>query len=178
MQTSQLAITGLIALNFYAMNCEVFQLTWLYVGIVTAGGFLIWNTKHYVNSQCDFALPPPRNLQNFEHEFGVNIKILPTQKIKAFVYKKEIYLSVGLIERLDPNELRAVIAHEKYHIKNSPKKIFSSLLALTSLTFKSHNDESMADSYAAEIAGLTNLVSAFEKLEIVDRKKRIKKLAS
>ncbi len=178
MVSTQMATTAVIALNFISMRCEVLQLTWLYIGIVTFGGFLLWSTKHYISSQCQNTIPPPKYISKFENEFNVSIKILLTQRIRAFVYKDEVYLSVGLLERLNDDELRAVIAHEKYHIKNSPNKIFSSLLALTSLTFKSHNDDPMADSYAAEKVGLANLVSAFEKLEIVDRHKRIRNLAS
>ncbi len=178
MFTTQMVTTAVIALNFISMRCEVFQLTWFYIGIVTFGGFLLWTTKHYVSSQCENTIPPPKYISKFETEFNTRIKILTTQRIKAFVYKNEVYLSVGLLERLNGDELRAVIAHEKYHIKHSPNKLFSSVLALTSLTFRRHNDDFKADKYAAEIVGATHLISALRNLEIINGDARIKKLAS
>jgi heat shock protein HtpX len=177
MFSTQMATTAVIALNFISMRCDVLQLTWLYIGIVTFGGLILWNTKHYISRQCRDTIPSPKHFSRFEDEFNATINILPTQRIKAFVYKGEIYLSMGLLERLNDDELRAVIAHEKYHINYSPNKLFSSLLALTSLTFKHHNDDLIADRYAAERVGTSNLINALNKLEIINAEDRIKNLS-
>jgi heat shock protein HtpX len=115
-------------------------------------------------------------MYKLEHLFNVPINIIDTQKIKAFTYQKSIYLSVGLLERLEQDEVKAVIAHEIYHLNNGRNKFLSSFLALTSLTFLRYDDEHHADRYAADIAGIHNLANALKKLEIKDYEKRIEKL--
>jgi len=74
---------------------------------------------------------------------------------------------------LNVNEVRAVVAHEVYHYKNSPNKILSSLLAFLSLTFIRFNDERLADLYAAEVVGSGTLASALRKLDIRNYNKRL-----
>jgi len=54
----------------------------------------------------------------------------------------------------------------------------SSLLALTSLTFRRFSDEYSADYYAASFSGSDNLINALKKLNIKYSKKRIKLLSS
>jgi heat shock protein HtpX len=178
MLTAQMATTFVIALNFIAMKCDTFQLIWLYFGIVFGGVFLIWTAKRFVHQQCQDIIEKPRHLSQFEERFNVEIKVLDSQKIKAFVFQNRIYVTMGLLERLDNDELNAVLAHEVYHVRNSPNKLLSSILALTSLTFKRHNDDTQADEFAARKMGRKSLISAFRKLEIIDSEKRIKKLAA
>jgi len=66
------------------------------------------------------------------------------------------------------------VAHEVYHLKHSPDKLISSLLALSSLTFRPYDDERLADKYAAKVAGDDNLAKALEKLETAGSVQRIK----
>jgi heat shock protein HtpX len=115
-------------------------------------------------------------LSEIKQQFKINIHIIDTQKIKAFTHRKKIYLSVGLLERLNDDELKAVVAHEIYHLKHSPNKFLSSLLALASLTFRRFNDEHSADRYAAKTAGIHNLINALRKLEIKNYKERARRL--
>jgi Zn-dependent protease with chaperone function len=158
------------------MDCETFQLIWLYLGIVFVGGVIIGSAKRQVTLQCQDTIHTPKFISRFENEFKVKIQILSSQKIKAFVYQNKIYITMGLLERLNPDELKAVLAHEVYHIRHSPNKLFSSLLALTSLTFRRHNDDPKADDFAVDVAGLDNLIGAFRKLEIIDGEQRTKRL--
>ena len=178
MLSAQMGTTSVIALNFVAMKCDTFQLIWLYLGIVFGGVFLIWTAKHFVSLQCQDSIYTPRLISAFEDRFNVNIKVLPTQKIKAFVFQNKIYITMGLLERLDKDELNAVLAHEVYHLRNSPNKLLSSILAITSLTFKRHNDDPRADEFATRVIGTKPLISAFRKLQIIDSQKRILHLSS
>ena len=76
------------------------------------------------------------------------------------------------------DEVKAVVAHELYHLNHSPNKFLSSLLALASLTFRRFNDEHKADLYAVKTSGIKNLICALKKLQIKDAGKRIKKIYS
>ena len=120
----------------------------------------------------------PPYLSEIRQKFKVDISVLDTQKIKAFTYKNRIYLSGGLLERLEKDEIMAVVAHEVYHLNLSPNKFLSSLLALTSQTFCRFNDEHYADQYAVKTAGIHNLINALKILEIRDYKKRAMKLST
>ena len=174
--SAQTIATMMITLNFISMTCETFNMFWLYIGIVLSGGILFWTARHLVSRQCSVALRPPDFISQFEDEFDVRIRLLPSQKIKAFVHQNNIYITMGLVERLELPELRAVIAHEVYHVRNSPNKVLSSFLAVTSLTFKRHNDDPAADKFAAELIGKEHLIQAFKTLQIVDGETRSRKL--
>ena len=155
----------------------MFDWVWIYLGIILIGTILIGVVKIYLDLKLDiniFRLPP--YLSDIEQYWNVDIKILDLQKIKAFAYKNRVYLSIGLLERLEKDEIKSVVAHEVYHLKHSPNKFLSSFLALTSLTFRRFKDEYRADEYAAKTTGVSNLINAFKKLHIKDAEKRINQL--
>ncbi|PNX45784.1 MAG: hypothetical protein BV457_08910 [Thermoplasmata archaeon M9B1D] len=175
--TSQFFMTVIISLNLLSMNCDMFYWLWLYLGIILMGTILLGFVKIYLNLKLDkniFKLPT--FLSDIGKHWDVDIRILDSQRIKAFAYKNKIYLSIGLIERLEKDEIKSVVAHEVYHLKHSPSKFLSSFLAITSLTFKRFRDEYQADRYAAKTTGLANLINAFRKLQIKDGEKRINQL--
>ena len=174
---SQLSMTVIISLNLLSMNCNMFYWLWIYLGIILIGTILLGFVKIYLNLKLDkniFKLPT--FLSDIGKRWNVDIRILDSQMIKAFAYKNKIYLSIGLIERLEKDEIKSVVAHEVYHLKHSPSKFLSSFLAITSLTFKRFRDEYQADRYAAKTTGLANLINAFRKLQIKDGEKRINQL--
>ncbi|UCF12570.1 MAG: M48 family metalloprotease [Thermoplasmatales archaeon] len=176
---SQSTLTVIISVNLFSMNCDMFTWVWIYLGIILIGTLLMGLVKHYLELQLDRnIIRSPPYLSEIKKKFKVDISVLDTQKIKAFTYKNRIYLSVGLLERLEKDEIMAVVAHEVYHLNHSPNKLLSSLLALTSLTFRRFNDEHYADQYAVKTAGIHNLINALKKLEIRDYKKRAMKLSA
>lgn len=175
---SQTLMTSVIAISLISMSCTMFNWLWIYLGIILIGSLMVFIIKILLDNDLDKnIINSSFFINDFIKEFNVPIKIIDTQKIKAFHYRKKIYLSVGLLERLEKEEIKAVIAHEVYHLKYSPNKIISSILALSSLTFKRYNDELSADNYAVKISGLNNLTNAFKKLNIKDREKRISSLS-
>jgi heat shock protein HtpX len=157
----------------------MFNWLWIYLGIILIGSLMIFIIKNLLDNEIDENIINSISfVYEFEKEFNVPIQIIDSQRIKAFHYRKRIYLSIGLLERLEKEEIRAVIAHEIYHLKYSPNKIVSSLLAISSLTFRRYNDEKSADKYAVKITGVNNLINALKKLHIKNYEKRISRLSS
>jgi heat shock protein HtpX len=155
----------------------MFDWVWIYLGIILIGIILIGLVKMYLRLKLDrhiFSLPS--YLSDIGKYWNIDIKILDSQRIRAFAYKNRVYLSLGLIEKLKKDEIKSVVAHEVYHLKHSPNKFLSSLLALSSLTFHRFRDEYLADRYAAKTTGMVNLINAFKKLQIKDAEKRISQL--
>jgi heat shock protein HtpX len=176
---SQTLITSIIAISLISMSCNMFNWLWIYLGIILIGSLMIFIIKSLLDKDLDENIINSQSfVYEFEKEFNVPIKIIDKQRIKAFHYRKKIFLSVGLLEKLEKEEIKAVIAHEIYHLKYSPNKIISSLLAISSLTFKRYSDEKHADKYAVKITGMNNFVNALKKLNIKDWEKRISSLSS
>jgi heat shock protein HtpX len=118
------------------------------------------------------------SMEDLEWEFGVSIVVLDTQRSRAIANRGRVYLSVGLIERLETDELRAVVAHEVYHLRTSPPRLLSFLLGLTSLTFLRYRDEGAADAYAASVAGPGAIIGALRHLDIKDAEERASALSA
>ena len=170
----QITVTVSTLFGLVSMNCPIFQWIWVYSGVVSSGVLVLVLVRYWMAREArtntvslsSYVLP-------LEKEFEVPVRIIDIQKIRAFAHGNVAYLSVGLLEYLNRDEVRAVVAHEVYHIKHSPDKLISSLLALSSLTFKPYNDEHLADKYAAEVVGKDNLAKALKKLETASGMQRI-----
>lgn len=86
---------------------------------------------------------------------------------KAFSAGKSIFISVGMLELLNGDELKAVLAHESWHIMHNYKTHWLKQLSL--MTFTGTNVvqpeiEQMADNYASNIVGPQALISARSKI--------------
>jgi heat shock protein HtpX len=175
---AQSFMSVIISVNLLSMNCNMFTWFWMYLGIILIGTIIIMFVKNLIQRYVvQKNIGSISSLSDIESEFNVHINVIDSSKIRAFVFMKKIYLSVGLLERLEKNEIRAVVAHELYHLNHSPNKIMSTLLAITSLTFRRHSDEYSADSFAANVSGMENLINALKKLNIKDSEKRIRTLS-
>ena len=175
---AQSFMSVIITVNLISMNCYMFSWLWIYLGIILIGTIAIVLGKYFIQKYISHKnLGSFSFLSDIEKEFNVHINVVDTPKIRAFVFMKKIYLSVGLLERLEKDEIRAVVAHELYHLNHSPNKIVSTWLALSSLTFKRYSDEYFADDFAAKISGYDNLINALKKLNIKDSEKRIRSLS-
>jgi Zn-dependent protease with chaperone function len=176
---SQFTMTIMISFNLYIMNCDMYNWIWIYLGIILIGILSIGIIGIYLDLKLDkHSFELPQLFREIEQFWKVEIRILDTNRIKAFTFKNKIYLSVGLLERLEKDEIKSVVAHEVYHLHHSPNKFLSSFLALTSMTFHRFNDQHLADRYAVKTIGFLNLVNAFKKLQIKDADIRIKKLST
>jgi len=86
---------------------------------------------------------------------------------RAFASGKCIFLSLGMLELMDNSELKAVLAHEVWHIRHNNKTPVLRQLSLMTFT-KNHSEEELellADAFAAKIAGETAVESARAKLQ-------------
>ncbi len=170
---AQFTLTAMISTSLASMNCYMSAWVWFYLGAVIAGAVIIGMVRAFNRSRLESeSLGRFDALADMEDEFDVNIVVLDTQRVRALAYRGNVYLSVGLLERLDDDQLRAVVAHEVYHLETGSPRMLSSLLALSSLTFFRYSDESAADAYAASLAGMDSIVGALETLEIQDRHER------
>lgn len=150
---------------------------WAYLGLVSSGLLILSLVRYWLAREAHTNTASLSSyVEALEGEFGVAIRVIDTQKIRAFAHRKAIYLSVGLLERLDRDEVKAVVAHEAYHVKHSPNKFISSILAVGSLTFFSFNDDHLADHYAASVVGKDALVRALKRLEVAGSGQRIKEI--
>ena len=85
---------------------------------------------------------------------------------KAFASGKAIFISIGMLEIFDEQELKAVLAHEAWHLRHNNKTpILRQLSLMTFTKFRPGQElELMADSFAEEIVGKGALESAQAKL--------------
>lgn len=85
---------------------------------------------------------------------------------RAFSSGKIIFLSMGMLELMDELELKAILAHEIWHIRHNNKTPI--LRHLSFLTFTKNRSEDeleiLADSFAGEIVNINAVRSARAKL--------------
>ncbi len=95
-----------------------------------------------------------------------DVYILNTAIPKAFAMGKKIFVSGGLLEILNKDELKAVLVHEAYHVKNRRTSMLKSISMMTFLPYVIGKDiELAADEYASAIVGREHLESARKKLK-------------
>ncbi len=86
---------------------------------------------------------------------------------RAFVSGKIIFLSMGMLELMDDLELKAVLAHEVWHLRQNNKMTVIRQLSFMTFT-KNHSKnefEILADTFAGEIVGRNAVESARAKLD-------------
>lgn len=109
----------------------------------------------------------------------VPVHVLETNHAQAYAHttltgQDKIVITSGLREQLEPQELQAVIEHEKYHLENrDPMRI--AVGTIFGLLFGGKNAivvlfdfpaiEIKADRYAADQVGTTSMVRALRRLE-------------
>jgi heat shock protein HtpX len=174
---AQFSMTLVISASLASMECYMSSWVWVYMAIIMGGSVVVAIARGLINGQLLKAnLGSFDALSDLEDEFGITISVLDTQRVRAMAFRGRVWLSVGLVELLSDDEIRAVVAHEVFHVRMSPSKFLSLLLAITSLTFRPYSDERAADSFAARIAGVDTISSALERLNIADHDLRTRSL--
>lgn len=87
---------------------------------------------------------------------------------KAFAAGKSVFVSLGLLELLSDDELKAVLAHEAWHIRNNGRTPFLKQLAIMTFSSTGRGElEDLADRFAEELTGSEALSSARRKVDKV-----------
>ena len=85
---------------------------------------------------------------------------------RAFISGKIIFLSMGMLELMDDLELKAILAHEVWHLRHNNEMPVLRQLSLMTFTKNRSKDELeiLADTFAGEIVDMSAVESARAKL--------------
>jgi heat shock protein HtpX len=164
-----------IALTYYLMECSEMLSLYLYSAYLAVSTLMILGALRYYDRIMirKLGAKPAGSVLNWTQEF---VDMLTSAKLyyfdsaipRAFASGRSIFISIGLLEMLDDDELKAVLAHEAWHIRHNSRMPFMKQIAL--MAFSSSADpelECNADRFAAQIAGSEALLSARNKVDKV-----------
>ena len=85
---------------------------------------------------------------------------------RAFISGRIIFLSMGMLELMDDLELKAILAHEVWHLRHNNEMPVLRQLSLMTFTKNRSKDELeiLADTFAGEIVDMSAVESARAKL--------------
>ncbi len=173
--SAQLAsLLGIIA-TFYIMKCSYMLTLYLYLAYVVISTVLIFAVLRYYDRIMITRLDakPAGSVMKWAQEFvdglaSAKVYYFDSAVPKAFASGRSIFVSIGLLELLNNDELKAVLAHEAWHIRNNSRMPYLKQLALMTFSSSSESElEYRADRFAAEIAGNDTLFSARNKVDKV-----------
>ncbi len=171
---AQLSMVGAIAATFSTMECSRMLTIEVYLAyvLISTGVMLFLPGSYYKILIRRHNARPISEIVDWADDF-VN-KLANNSQIyyfdsaipKAFASGKAIFVSVGMLEIFDQQELKAVLAHEAWHLRHNNKTPILRQLSL--MTFTKYRPEQelelMADRFAEEIVGKGPLESARAKL--------------
>ncbi len=169
-----LSLMAIVA-TFYLMNCGEMLTLYIYLAYVIISTVLIFGVLRYYDRILIKRLDakPAASIMEWVEDF---VGKLVTARVYyfdsaipgAFAAGRSIFVSIGLLEMLDDNELKAVLAHEAWHIRQNTQTPYLKRLALMTFSSSSKSElEQRADRFAAEIAGSAALSSARNKVDKV-----------
>jgi len=173
--SAQFAVLLAILSTFYIMQCSGMLTVYLYFMYVVTSTVVIVGLLRFYDKILIRRLDakPITSIMVWGQEFvdrltSASVYYYDSAVPKAFAAGRSIFVSVGLLEVLDDDELKAVLAHEAWHIRNNSR--IPLLKQLSFMTFSCQDEselEDMADSFAANIAGSKALASARDKIDRV-----------
>jgi Zn-dependent protease with chaperone function len=173
--SSQVAGLLAIIITFYLMKCSEMLSIYFYLGYVAVSSVLIFGVLRFYDKIMirRLSAKPVENIiawvQGFVDQLtNATVYYYDSAAPRAFAAGRSIFVSIGLLEMLNNDELKAVLAHEAWHIRHNSRTPYLKKLAI--MTFSSHKSpelESMADTFAAEIAGIEALAGARNKVDKV-----------
>lgn len=170
----QLFIISSIAAIVTAMQCSsmlTIEIYTIYVIISTALIFLLPKVYYKILIKR-YNARPIADVLDWPEPFVC--EILKDAKVyyydsavpRAFASGKIIFLSMGLLELMNDQELKAILAHEVWHLRQNTKTPLLRQLALITFT-KNHSEndlEKLADMFAEEIVSKSAVETARAKL--------------
>ncbi len=173
--SSQVAGSLTIIVTFYLMKCSEMLSIYLYFGYLTVSSVLIFGVLGFYDRIMirHLSAKPVGDIITWVQGFvdqltNATVYYYDSAAPRAFAAGRSIFVSIGLLEMLNNDELKAVLAHEAWHIRHNSRTPYLKKLAI--MTFSSHKSselESMADRFAAEIAGIEALAAARNKVDKV-----------
>ncbi len=168
--SAQVAVLLAIFTTFYIMRCSEMLTAYLYLAYASATSLLIFVTQRFYDRIMVRRLDakPIGGVLKWVQEFvdtlvNATVYYYDSSIPRAFACGKSIFVSIGLLEMLDETELKAVLAHEAWHLRSS-RFLFKQLAFMT---FSSQKEvETLADCFAAKIAGNKALISARNKVKV------------
>lgn len=173
--TGQVLIISSVWLSFSTMTCNsMFSINvYLLYTLLTLGVMFMLPRMfdRYLIGRLN-ALPISGLMdwtQHFVDQLVTNTRVFYFDSAvpRAFAAGKSIFISVGMLELLNSDELKAVLAHESWHIMHNHKTHWLkqlSLMTFTRINTVQPEIEQMADNFASNIVGPQALRSARSKI--------------
>lgn len=173
--SAQLAVLLAIFATFYLMKCEEMLTIYLYLGYAGISFVMIFGIIRFYDRLLIKRLnaEPAGIIMKWTQEFvdrmtSATVYYYDSAVPRAFAAGRSIFVSLGLLELLNDDELKAVLAHEAWHIRNNSRMPYLKQLALMTFSSPSGSEiEYLADNFAARIAGSEALSSARKKVDKV-----------
>lgn len=170
----QLFIISAIAAVVYTMQCSQMLSIEIYLGYVTLSTVVILFLPrvYYKVLIKRYEASPITDIMDWPQEFvnGLdtksNVYYYDSAVPRAFASGKAIFLSLGILELVDQSELKAILAHEVWHLRYNGRTPVLRQLALMSFT-KNRSEyelETLADRFAEKIVSKKALESARAKV--------------
>lgn len=170
----QLLIISAIAAAVRAMQCSQMLSIEIYLGYVTLStAFILLLPRVYYKiliKRYDARLITEIMdwPEGFVNDLGTKATIYYYDSAipRAFASGKAIFLSLGILELVEVHELKAILAHEAWHIRhNNRTPILRQLAVMSFMRNRSEDElEILADMFAEKIAGKSALESARAKI--------------
>jgi len=172
--SAQLSMVGAIAATFSTMECSRMLTIEVYLAyvLISTGVMLFLPGSYYKILIRRYNARPISEIVDWADDFvntlanNSQVYYFDSAIPKAFASGKAIFVSVGMLEIFDQQELKAVLAHEAWHLRHNNKTPILRQLSL--MTFTKYRPEQelelMADRFAEEIVGKEPLESARAKL--------------
>ncbi len=172
--SAQLSMVGAIAATFSTMECSRMLTIEVYLAyvLISTGVMLFLPGSYYKILIRRYNARPISEIVDWADDFvntlanNSQVYYFDSAIPKAFASGKAIFVSVGMLEIFDQQELKAVLAHEAWHLRHNNKTPILRQLSL--MTFTKYRPEQelelMADKFAEEIVGKGPLESARAKL--------------
>lgn len=173
--SAQVAAFLAIVTTFYLMKCDGMLTVYLYSGYAVISTALIFGVHRFYDRLMikRLSAKPIVNVIGWVQEFtgrlaNATVYYYDSAVPSAFAAGKSIFVSLGLLEMLSDDELKAVLAHEAWHIRNHNRAPYLKQLAIMTFSSPGRGElEELADGFAAEIAGSDALARARSKLDKV-----------
>lgn len=103
-------------------------------------------------------------LKKWSNSARAKLYIFGSAVPRAFTINKDVFISAGMVDLLNFDELKAIIAHEAFHVNQNRYPLINNFKILTFIILPETKLETSADLYAEGIVGKRLLNSAKEKV--------------